>query len=177
MESLYQSVSLPQGKYKMKVLVTGATGKVGSLLVTELIERGVDVRIFTRNEPNPNAVPNGIEVVVGDLLDTESVARAMAGIDKLFLLNAVGPSELTEALIGFGMARRARVKHVTYLSAFKADRIKDSSRACSHYLRASTMRAKLRKPMKSTSSFSKREKILRKPLSLRNSRSISLRFL
>jgi uncharacterized protein YbjT (DUF2867 family) len=133
MESLYQSVSLPQGKYKMKVLVTGATGKVGSLLVTELIERGVDVRIFTRNEPNPNAVPNGIEVVVGDLLDTESVARAMAGIDKLFLLNAVGPSELTEALIGFGMARRARVKHVTYLSAFKADRIKDSPNLATKY--------------------------------------------
>lgn len=40
----------------MKVLVTGATGKVGSLLVTELIERGADVRIFTRNEPNPKAV-------------------------------------------------------------------------------------------------------------------------
>lgn len=53
----------------------------------------------------------------------------------------------------------------------------DKTRACSRYLRASTMRAKLRKPMKSTSSFSKREKILRKPLSLRNSRSISLRFL
>jgi uncharacterized protein YbjT (DUF2867 family) len=110
----------------MKVLVTGATGKVGSLLVTELIERGTDVRILTRNEPNPKAVPNEVEVAVGNLLDPESVARAMEGIDKLFLLNALGPSELTEALIGFGMARRARVKHVTYLSAFKADRIKDS---------------------------------------------------
>jgi len=110
----------------MKVLVTGATGRVGSLLVAELIERGVDVRIFTRNEPNPKVVPSEVEVAVGDLLDPESVARAMEGIDKLFLLNAVGPSELTEALIGFGMARRARVKHVTYLSAFKADRIKDS---------------------------------------------------
>ena len=51
------------------------------------------------------------------------------------------------------------------------------TRVCSRYLKASMMRAKLRKPIKSTSSFSKREKILRKPLSLRNSRSISLRFL
>ena len=51
------------------------------------------------------------------------------------------------------------------------------TRACTHYLRASTMRVELRKPRKSTSSFSEREKILRKPLSLRNSRSISLRFL
>jgi uncharacterized protein YbjT (DUF2867 family) len=110
----------------MKILITGATGKVGSLLVAELIERGVDVRMFTRNEPNPKVVKNGVEVAVGDLLDPESVARGMKGIDKLSLLNAVGPSELTEALIGFGMAKRARVKHVTYLSAFNADRIKDS---------------------------------------------------
>ncbi len=54
---------------------------------------------------------------------------------------------------------------------------KNRTRACSRYLSASTMRAKLRNPRKSTSSFSNREKILRNPLSLRKSRSISLRFL
>src|ERR1700730_8870239 len=42
-------------------------------------------------------------------------------------------------------------------------------------LRASTMSAKERKARKTTSSFSKREKMRRNPLSLRNSRSISLR--
>ena len=42
---------------------------------------------------------------------------------------------------------------------------------------ASTMSAKERKARKTTSSFSKREKMRRKPLSRRNSRSISLRFL
>ena len=42
---------------------------------------------------------------------------------------------------------------------------------------ASTMRANERKPRKRTSSFSKREKMRRNPLSLRNRRSISLRFL
>jgi uncharacterized protein YbjT (DUF2867 family) len=74
----------------MKVLVTGATGNVGSLLVPELIKRGADVRIFTRNQPNQDAFPKEVEVAVGDLLDPESVTRAMEGIDKLFLLNAVG---------------------------------------------------------------------------------------
>jgi nicotinamidase-related amidase len=43
--------------------------------------------------------------------------------------------------------------------------------------RASTMNAKERKARKMTSSFSKREKMRRKPFSLRKSRSISLRFL
>lgn len=110
----------------MKVLVTGATGTVGSLLVPELIKRGVDVRIFTRKQPNQDAVPKEVEVAVGDLLEPESVTRAMEGIDKLFLLNAVGQSELLEALIGFGIARRAGVKHVTYLSVYKADTMRDS---------------------------------------------------
>jgi uncharacterized protein YbjT (DUF2867 family) len=110
----------------MKILVTGATGNIGSLLVPELIQRGADVRIFTRKQPNQDAVPKGVEVAVGDLLDPESVTRAMEGIDKLFLLNAVSPSELTEALIGFGIARRAGVKHVTYLSAFKVDVMRDA---------------------------------------------------
>jgi uncharacterized protein YbjT (DUF2867 family) len=110
----------------MKVLVTGATGNVGSLLVPELIRRGADVRILTRKVPNRDTVPKKVEVAIGDLLDPESVTRAMEGIDKLFLLNAVGPSELMEALIGFGIARRAGVKHVTYLSAFKVDVMRDA---------------------------------------------------
>ena len=51
------------------------------------------------------------------------------------------------------------------------------SRACSHYLNVSTISARFRNPRKSTSSFSNREEIWRNPLSLRKSRSISLRFL
>ncbi|MDR3489707.1 MAG: NAD(P)H-binding protein [Bradyrhizobium sp.] len=110
----------------MKVLVTGATGNVGSVLVPELIKRGADVRIFTRKQPNQDAWPKNIEIAIGDLLDAESVARAMEGIDKLFLLAAVSPRELMEAMIGFGMAKRAGVKHVTYLSAFKVDVMRDA---------------------------------------------------
>jgi len=117
----------------MKVLVTGATGNVGSLLVPELIKRGAGVRIFTRKQPNPDAYPKTVEIAIGDLLDPESVARAMEGIDKLFLLAAVSPSELMEAMIGFGMARRAGVKHVTYLSAFKVDVMRDAPRMAAEF--------------------------------------------
>jgi len=92
----------------MSVLVTGARGNVGSLLVPELIKRGADVRIFTRKQPNPDAYPKKVEIAIGDLSDPESVARAMEGIDKLFLLAAVSPIELMEAMIGFGMARRVK---------------------------------------------------------------------
>ena len=110
----------------MKVLVTGATGNVGKLLVKQLIDRGAEVRIFTRKEPQQDLFPEQVEVAIGDLLDPDSVARALDGIEKLFLLNAVGQSELTEALIGLGLARRLSVKHITYLSVFKADEMKAS---------------------------------------------------
>ena len=110
----------------MKVLVTGATGNIGKLLAKELTERGADVRALTRHQPRHGLFPNGVDVAIGDLLDPVSVARSMEDVDKLFLLNAVSPSELTEALIGFGIARRLGVKHITYLSVFKADEMKNA---------------------------------------------------
>jgi uncharacterized protein YbjT (DUF2867 family) len=49
----------------------------------------------------------------------------LKGVDKLFLLNAVTADELTQALIVFGLARKLRVKHLTYLSVFKVEQFRD----------------------------------------------------
>ncbi|WP_324663654.1 NAD(P)H-binding protein [Haloarcula sediminis] len=54
----------------MRVLVTGASGFVGSHLVPELVDRGHDVVALTR-EPASYAAPAGVEVVEGDVLDPE----------------------------------------------------------------------------------------------------------
>jgi uncharacterized protein YbjT (DUF2867 family) len=70
-------------------------------------------------------VPAGVEFALGDLLDPVSLEQAMQGVDKLFLLNAVVPDELTQALIAYGIARRVGVKHVTYLSVFRVDQFRD----------------------------------------------------
>ena len=66
-----------------------------------------------------------MQVAVGDLLNPVAVEEAMRGVDKLFLLNAVVTDELTQALIAYGLARKAGLKHVTYLSVFKADQFRD----------------------------------------------------
>jgi len=108
----------------MKILVTGGTGNVGGKVVSELQRRGVDVRVLARKQPE-NKVQPGVEIVTGDLLDPVSVEQAMQGVDKLFLLNAVVADELTQALIAYGIAKRLRLKHVTYLSVFKADQFRD----------------------------------------------------
>jgi uncharacterized protein YbjT (DUF2867 family) len=109
----------------MNILVTGGTGTVGGAVVKELLKRGVNVRVLARKPPEEGKLPAGVEVAIGDLLDPASVEKAMQGIDKLFLLNAVADDELTQALIAYGIAKRAGVKHVTYLSVFKVEQFRD----------------------------------------------------
>ena len=109
----------------MKVLVTGGTGNVGSLVVKELLARRAEVRVLARTQPDAAKLPAQVEVAVGDMLDPVAVEKALQGVDKLFLLNAVIPEELTQALIAFGVARRMGIKHITYLSVFKAHEFKD----------------------------------------------------
>lgn len=109
----------------MKVLVTGGTGTVGRAVTRELAARGAAVRVLSRRQPDENQLPGGVDAVSGDLLDPVSVERALQGIDKLFLLNAVASDELTQALIAYGLAKRAGLKHITYLSVYQADRFPD----------------------------------------------------
>jgi len=74
----------------MKALVTGGTGTVGSKVIDELFHRGVSVRALIRNQRTAK-LPVGVETLVGDLLDPVSVEKALEGVDKLYLLNAVAP--------------------------------------------------------------------------------------
>jgi len=109
----------------MKILVTGGTGNVGSLVVKELVKRGADVRVLCRKQPGVGTLPAGVDVAIGDLLDPVSVERSMQAVDKLFLLNAPVADELTQALIAYGIAKRIGLKHVTYLSVFKVEQFRD----------------------------------------------------
>ncbi len=68
----------------MKILVTGATGKVGSRLTRRLVQRGGQVRALVRDLAR--AAPlgaHGVELVEGDLLEADSLARAVQGVDAV----------------------------------------------------------------------------------------------
>jgi uncharacterized protein YbjT (DUF2867 family) len=108
----------------MKVLVSGATGNVGGQVVSRLHKGGIEVRALAR-KPEAARFPAGVEVVAGDLTDPESIRAALKGVDKLFLLNAVVADELTQALITYGIAKQSGIRHVTYVSVYKAERFRD----------------------------------------------------
>ncbi len=68
----------------MQLLVTGATGKVGSRLTKRLAHRGDHVRALVRDSTRATDLRDDrIELVRGDLLDAESLAAAVRGVDAV----------------------------------------------------------------------------------------------
>ncbi|MEV6480397.1 NAD(P)H-binding protein [Streptomyces sp. NPDC051576] len=94
------------------ILVTGATGNIGSALLKELRECGAGpLRGFTRDAGRA-VFPEGVEAVEGDFAEPESLKSAMDGVRSLFLVSRLGPdADVLEA------ARRAGVEHVVLVSS------------------------------------------------------------
>ncbi|MDP9081106.1 MAG: SDR family NAD(P)-dependent oxidoreductase [Bacteroidota bacterium] len=69
----------------MKVLVTGATGFIGRTLCLELAEKGFRVMALCRNTAHPYLIAHkNITAVKGDILDKESLTKAMAGCRQVY---------------------------------------------------------------------------------------------
>ncbi|MCC9311376.1 SDR family oxidoreductase [Kitasatospora sp. RB6PN24] len=74
------------------IVVTGATGTVGSKVVSGLRERGESVRALVRDPGSrPAGWDEGVEVVAADYTDPTSLDTALAGADVIYLLVAVHP--------------------------------------------------------------------------------------
>ncbi|GAA1995428.1 NAD(P)H-binding protein [Catenulispora subtropica] len=97
------------------ILITGATGNVGRLVLERLAADGRKVRALSRN-PEDVRWPSGVEAVAGDLTDAESLAAALNGVEAVFLFAAPGSGP------GFtAAAEAAGVRRVVLLSSGAVD--------------------------------------------------------
>jgi dihydroflavonol-4-reductase len=72
----------------MKVAVTGAAGFVGTNLITRLVDQGCQVTAIDRVHPE-HARHDGIDWVIGDILDSDSMTRALDGAEIVYHLVAM----------------------------------------------------------------------------------------
>jgi uncharacterized protein YbjT (DUF2867 family) len=102
------------------ILVTGATGTVGRQVVEQLVAEDQPVRAVAR-DPDSSGLPDGVEVVAGDLSDAVGLAPNLHGVDAVFLL---WPFPTVESVRKLGPALintlAAHVGRVVYLSATPA---------------------------------------------------------
>lgn len=109
------------------ILVTGATGNVGSALVRRLAEAGEPVRGLSRGG-DPSKLPPGAEPAAGDLNDPKSLLPALAGVRAVFLMPGYADMPTTLAEI-----RAAGAERVVLLSGSSAGS-SDLDNAISRYM-------------------------------------------
>jgi uncharacterized protein YbjT (DUF2867 family) len=103
------------------ILVTGATGHVGSELVRLLAEQGAPARALVHSPDKATSIQRlGLEVAVGDFEQPDTLDAAMAGCDHLFLLSPSSPGPQQEQNV-IDAAKRAGVDHVVKQSVLGAD--------------------------------------------------------
>jgi uncharacterized protein YbjT (DUF2867 family) len=125
------------------ILVIGGRSKIGSALIQNLLARGEQVRALTRRG-EAGRFSDGIEPVTGDLAEIGSLAAAMSGVEKVFLLCGPVENEYELNRNAIDAAQAADVRLVVRSSILRADREAQATfatdhGACDEYLRDSAL--------------------------------------
>jgi uncharacterized protein YbjT (DUF2867 family) len=104
------------------ILITGGTGTSGGQVVQQLRATGKPFRILARDPAKAEGLKGpGVEVVAGDLAKPGSLAAALAGVEKVFLLSPPAPDQVEVETNLVNAAKNAGVKHIVKFSAMTAD--------------------------------------------------------
>lgn len=91
---------------QLTLLSVGATGSIGSHVVAEALKAGHTVRALVRDRTRGAKLPQGVELVVGDVTRPETLAAAVAGIDAVvFTLGSDGAGASGAWTIDYGGVR------------------------------------------------------------------------
>ncbi|MDT5065799.1 MAG: hypothetical protein QOK02_1954 [Mycobacterium sp.] len=105
-----------------RVMVTGASGKVGGEVAAQLLAQGVATRALVHrvDARSERLRAMGAEVVVADMLDVTQVQAAVDGVDRLFFALPYHPHALDSAVSFAVAARRSGVQAVVALGQWLA---------------------------------------------------------
>jgi uncharacterized protein YbjT (DUF2867 family) len=95
------------------ILITGATGNVGRHVVSQLRGAGAAVRALTR-DPGSAGLPDGVEVVRGDLSALATLDACLDGVEAVFLVWPFLTAKAAPALL---QAVAKRTRRIVYLSS------------------------------------------------------------
>lgn len=99
---------------KPRILVTGATGKTGSVVAAELLKAGYPVRALVHREDGRSArlQAQGAQIAVADMSDVERVAEALKDVQRAYFCPPFGPYMIQGAVAFSVAAQDARLEHV-----------------------------------------------------------------
>src|SRR5215212_2120956 len=81
-----------------KILVTGATGNVGSAVLDNLGTTDTNLRALAHDESKAQSIKDrGVEAVVGDFLEPETLVPALQGVSTVLLITPIQPEQVTQA--------------------------------------------------------------------------------
>ncbi len=104
------------------ILVTGATGNIGSELVEQLVRKGEALRVVTRDPKKVAHLDARIERVIGDLSEEETIKRAVKGVDSIFMFPLLYDQNHKSNRALLKSAKEAGVAKVVMLSSMGAAR-------------------------------------------------------
>jgi uncharacterized protein YbjT (DUF2867 family) len=107
---------------KPRIIVTGATGKTGSVVTTELLKAGYPVRAMVHREDGRSAQlkAQGAEIAVADISDVERVADALKDVQRAYFCPPFDPYMIQGAVAFAVAAKEARLEHVVSLTQWLA---------------------------------------------------------
>ena len=121
---------------KPRIIVTGATGKTGSVVVAELLKAGYPVRALVHREDGRSArlKAQGAEIAVADLSDVERVADALKDVQRAYYCPPFDPYMIQGAVAFAVAAREARLEHIVGLTQWLASPSHPSLMTRQHWL-------------------------------------------